>query len=773
MSQPDLSTVKNVALIGNHLPRHCGIATFTSDVASALAAVPDNNCFVVAMNDTPEGYRYPDRVRFTVQQNRVSDYRLAADFLNMNQVDVVCVQHEYGIFGGNTGSHILEMLETVRVPIVTTLHTVLREPNNEQREVMMQLGALSDRLVVMSHKAFDMLGDIYGIERHKIVHIPHGIPDLPFVDPNYYKDQFDVEGRTVLLTFGLLSPGKGLEYMIGALPEIVARHPEVVYIILGATHPHVKRDHGEEYRMRLGALARELGVEKNVVFHNRFVDLKELCEFLGAADIYVTPYLGVTQITSGTLAYALGAGKAVVSTPYWYAEEMLDEGRGRLVPFKDAAALAREVNYLLDNPVERHAMRKRAYTFCRDMVWEQVGLQYMRVFAEAKAERSRKPRPLTDHASVGLVVGLPDLNLEHLLNMTDDTGLLQHARMAVPNREHGYCTDDNARALMVALKARDHLGESREINRAIITYLSFLDHAFDENTGRFKNFMSYDRKWLEEIGSDDSHGRALWALGEAVAGARKEWMLWLVTRLFKQAMGAMETMRSPRTIAFGMCGLAGYLSRFGGDRDASTLYDTLANALHLRFLMHATADWPWLEDRVTYDNGRIAGALIEAGAILEREDMTETGLRALDWLLRLQTAPEGHFVPIGNRGWYERNGPKARFDQQPLEAAAMIDACLAAFRITGEDRWVEAARKCFDWFMGRNDLRTPLVDYSTGGCRDGLSAESGNQNQGAESTLSWLMALLSMQSIAANRLVRDRHERERGNAVSAPTAVAI
>lgn len=747
------SASRPVALIGNHPPRQCGIATFTGDLAGALEEVSGQPSWVVAMNDRDAGYRYPPSVRFEIRDASLAAYPLAARFLSLNPCEVVCLQHEYGIFGGPHGSHLLELLSSLRVPLVSTFHTVLREPNPHQREVLREIARLSDRVVVMAERARLFLEDIYGVPPAKIVHIPHGIPDLPFVDPDFHKDRFGVEGRTMMLTFGLLSPGKGIEDCIRAMPAIVARHPRVVYVVLGATHPHVLRDQGEAYRQSLQALVASLGLQEHVIFHDRFVALEELCEYLGAADIYVTPYLGESQIVSGTLAYALGAGKAVVSTPYWYAEEMLADGCGRQVPFRSPEAISREIIDLLDHPVETTAMRKRAYARCRGMVWREVAREYLRLFEEVKRNRLAGPRRAPS-TSPERMFEIPNLRFEHMFSMTDDTGMLQHARFGVANRGHGYCTDDNARALVTALRGRRMQGDAR-FARALRTYASFLEHAFDPANGRFRNFMSFDRQWLDDVGSDDSHGRAVWALGTLVAEGDCDWEQRLGMSLFKQAAPALVDLPHARAQAFGMLGLHAYLGRFGGDREVRVLYDTLANALHVRFLLHGQADWPWIEDRVTYDNARIPQALLQAGGMLGRKDMEACALRSLEWLVQAQTrtchADPGStvFVPVGNRGWWRRDAAFARYDQQPLEAGGTTEACLLAASITRDATWHVRARLAFDWFLGRNDARAPLADVLTGGCRDGLGPQGANENQGAESTLSWLMAHLAMGSCEA------------------------
>jgi len=737
---------KRIAIIGNHLPRQCGISTFTTDLLEALInEANDVECCAVVMNDTPDGYRYPARVRFEVDQMSLASHSLAADFLNMNNFDVVCLQHEYGIFGGQDGSYIIKLIENLRMPIVATLHTVLKEPSTSQLNVMKRISQVSDRLVVMTHKAKRILEEVYGVSENKITIIPHGIPDVPFVDPNYYKDQFGVEGHKVLLTFGLLSPGKGIEYMIDAMPGIIKKHPETVYIILGQTHPHIKKEYGEEYRLSLQRRARSLGVDEHIVFHNRFVDLQELCEFLGAADIYVTPYLNREQIVSGTLAYALGTGKAVVSTGYWHAEELLAEGRGRIVPFEDDQALASAVNDLLTHEVERHSMRKRAYTYCRDMIWKEVARGYLEVFSEVVQEQESRPRVIFRTRTMqSNIEEIPELKLDHLIRLTDDVGILQHATFITPNRFHGYCTDDNARALIVVLQAQNIIPDKDNLLNLACTYLSFLHHAFNEKTGRFRNMMSYERTWLEEQGSQDSHGRVVWALGSAIAMSQSDYIRGIALKLFEKALPALSEFAHPRSWAFSLVGIHAYLTQYTGDSKARRIRETLAERLFDLYKSHSSKDWPWIEDTLTYANAKIPQALILSGKSMQQEELLNASLDMLRWLLDIQTDPSGHLSPIGSNGWYSRGGNKARFAQQPLEAMNIIDACYDAYNITGDQKWLSIAYRSLEWFLGRNDLNQPLYDYNTGGCCDGLEARGPNLNQGAESTLSWLLSLAKL-----------------------------
>jgi glycosyltransferase involved in cell wall biosynthesis len=741
------STMRRVALIGTYLPRQCGIATFSANLCDALAqAAPGVQWVVVPVTDTPEGYGYPPEVRFEIAEGDIAAYRRAADFLNSTSVDLVCLQHEYGIFGGVAGSHVLALLRELRMPVVVTLHTVLRDPDAAQRRVLDELAARADRLVVMTGRGARFLRERYGVPAERIAIIPHGIPDVPFVDPNFYKDQFGVEGRRVLLTFGLLSPNKGIEYVIEALPAILARHPDVVYVVLGATHPHVLRRDGESYRLELMRRAQALGVDGHVLFHNRFVTEQELMEWIGAADVYVTPYRTVEQITSGTLAYAVGAGKAVVSTPYWHAEELLADGRGVLVPFADPDAIARAVLTLLDHGAKRHAMRKRAYLFGREMIWPVVARSYLGLFEQVRAERMRAPRAFVLKTADARPAELPPLRLDHLERMTDDVGILQHAVFTVPNRHEGYTTDDNARALAatVFLEALGGL-PAAVAARLAPRYLAFLWHAFDPGTGRFRNVLGYDRRWHDAVGSEDCYGRALWALGLVLSRSADAGLRGAAGRLFEHALPAATACTSPRAWAMVALGAAEYLRRFGGDRLARTIVEEMTARLLQAYRTHRADAWRWFEDVVTYGNATLPHALLAAGTVLGRPEVVATGLEALDWLLDIQQAPGGHFVPIGSQGFYRRDGERARFDQQPLEAQTAVAACLAAFRATGDARWQRHAQRIFEWFLGRNDLGLPVYDPATGGCRDGLHPDRVNQNQGAESTLAFLLARLELQ----------------------------
>ncbi len=754
------SEIRKIAFVGDYLPRKCGIATFTSDMYSSVAKrFPDAECFVVPVNDRPEGYDYPPEVRFEIDEPDLESHRRAADFLNFANTDVVCLQHEYGIYGGIAGAHVLGLMRDLRMPVVTTLHTVLREPNDDQKRVLIELAELSARVVVMTERARTFLREIYSVPEAKIDLIAHGIPDTPFVDPNAYKEQFGVEGKLVALTFGLLSPNKGIEHVLRALPEILAEFPNFVYIVLGATHPSLVREQGERYRLSLERLARNLGISKNVIFYNRFVELKELTEFIRAADVYVTPYLNAAQITSGTLAYAFGCGKAVISTPYWHAEELLADGRGVIVPFADSKALAREVRGLLGDEPRRDAMCAEAYREGREMIWQQSALHYMESFQKTRLGRQDQPhKPLAVRTLDERQAELPDWRLDHIQRLTDSTGMLQHATHTIPNFAEGYCTDDNARALLLTVLLEEQGHEGQELDRLATRYAAFLQAAFNPEHGRFRNFLGFDRRWLEEAGSEDSHGRALWALGTCVGRSRRPDLPAWAAAHFERALPAILETTSPRTWAFGLLGIREYHRRLGGDRFAAQVRDTLTARLLDIYDRTTTPDWPWFEEILSYDIARLPQALIAAGTVSGNARALEVGLESLSWLVKVQTAPQGHFRAIGSNGFYRKGGVPARFDQQPVEANATVCACLEAYRVTQDAAWLTEARSAFEWFLGRNDLGQELYDPATGGCNDGLQEDRVNRNQGAESTLAFLLSLAEMNllesSLAAFRQAR-------------------
>jgi len=741
--------IKKIAFIGNYLPRKCGIATFTYDLYHSIKnQYSRTDSIVLAITDKNQSFDYPPEVRFEIIKQDISSYQKAADFLNYNNVDVVSLQHEYGIFGGVEGSHILALVRNLRMPIVTTLHTILEEPNPEQKRVLKEIINYSSKVITMTEKGRVFLKEIYKVPEEKIDLIPHGIPDMPFVDPNFYKDRFGVEGKYVLLTFGLISPGKGIEYVLWALPKIIEKFPNVVYIILGATHPNIVKEQGESYRLSLERLAHELGIKKNVIFYNRFVDSDELKEFIGAADIYITPYLNKAQITSGTLSYSFGCGKAVISTPYWHAEELLADDRGILVPFRDSDAIAEAVIKLLSNEPLRHSMRKKAYLLGREMVWSNIAHLYINSFQEAREIAAKKIYPVPQLRTLNdQRMELPEFNLNHLKNLTDSVGIFQHSRFSIPRYSEGYCLDDNARALLFTTLLDDLGIADEETYRLASIYSAFIEYSFNKKKNRFRNFMNFERKWMEEAGSDDSQGRAIWALGTVIGkSSRKHLQIW-ATQLFNETIGIIPELTSPRAWAFGLLGINEYLQTMSGDRLVLNIRDELVNKLIQLYSNVATQDWKWFENYLTYDNAKISQALIVSGYNMKNSQVVEIGLESLKWLIELQLNEKRYFSPIGSDGWYVKGEKKARFDQQPVSTCDAILACAEAYRITGDEEWYNLSKSIFEWFFGKNDLGLLLYDASTGGCYDALQVDRVNLNQGAESTLSFLISLAEIYRI--------------------------
>jgi glycosyltransferase involved in cell wall biosynthesis len=730
-----------LALIGNFLPRQCGLATFTTDVYSAMRErYPDLAVDVWAMDDHPGRYDYPAAVVGKIDQDDRRAYVEAARAIEASGAQAIWVQHEYGIYGGSAGEYLLTLLDRTNLPLVLTLHTVLEQPNPDQRRVLEALLRRASRVVVMAERGREILQRVHGLNPRQVSVVPHGVPDRPLVDPDTMKDRFGWAGREVVLTFGLLSPGKGIETVIEALPRVAERHPELLYVVLGATHPNLVAKEGEAYRDRLKALAAERGVAGNIEFIDEFVAYDRLIDYLQAADIYATPYLNPAQITSGTLSYAVGVGKPVVSTPYVHATEILADGHGVLVPFRDADAFAREIDRLLSSRRDRDRLAERAYARGRTMTWIRFAEASLRELAAAVAARPRRiaapvqqVRPLTpDFAAVE--------------RMSDSTGMLQHSIYSIPDRRHGYCIDDNARALIL-VHAMDALSDA-ERDRWTTTYASFLQYAWNPDRRRFRNFMNYDRTWCEETGSEDSNGRTLWALGVTARDARApKFRDWAVAMYDATASLALE-LESPRAQAFAMLGAAAMLEASPGHKLATEILRRFPDQ-HLALLEQARRpEWEWFEIVLAYDNARLPEALIRAGVALGREDLVACGIDTLDWIVGKQTSPEGRFRAVGSESFGRPYAEPLPFDQQPLEAQATIDACVAAYGATGDARWVAEAERAYGWFLGANDLDLPLATVADGGCFDGLMPTGLNRNQGAESILALQLASCAISGLS-------------------------
>lgn len=734
-------TVPKVGFISTYIPRECGIGTFTHDIVKNLsklngyAQISDSNILVCAISN--DDYSYPDEVKFEINQQKRKDYINAANFLNNSDAEVINIQHEFGIFGGEDGSFILDTIKYLRKPIVTTLHTVLKNPSQGQRHVTNEIARQSVYVVVLAKKAVEMLKDIYGIPEEKIVFIEHGAPDVDFTDSSPSKNDFNAQGRKTILSFGLINPDKGLEYGIKAIAEVVKEYPDILYIILGKTHPEIKKRSGEEYRLSLELLVKNLGLSKNVEFFNYFVSKEKLIRFLVASDIYLTPYLQREQIVSGTLAYALASGKALISTPYWYAEELLADNRGIIVPFKDEGAISGAMLKLLKNEKLFNEMRKNAYAFGRNFIWKSVVKKYRNTFSSAIKTYINT---LTVPKHVKRTI-LPEINMKHFRLLTDDTGIFQHSTFIVPNRMHGYSTDDNARALIVSLKNWQLTKDSDMINY-IIRFLSFLLYAHDDSNNAIRNIMNFQREWIDDTVSEDTAGRTIWALGYTLKHAPEDPIRILALNLFKRFINSTEQFTSPRAWAFTIIGTIYYLSVFKGDIEIKNISTRMAEKLKTQFINNSDDNWKWCEDIIAYENARIPQALLSYGGFFKDKNIFALADKTFRWLIDIQFDKHNNrFSVIGSDKWMTRNGEKSQFDQQPVEIAAIVDAAYEGYKYTGDDYFEQIIEMSIDWFLGNNDAGKSVYDFKTGGSRDGINPLGLNLNEGAESTLSWLLSV--------------------------------
>jgi glycosyltransferase involved in cell wall biosynthesis len=750
----------NVSFIATYIPRQCGIATFTHDLANSVVDLMGEKLSdgkpvnIIALTDTPEGYKYGSEVKFEIKDQKINDYKEAAYFLNHSPSEIISLQHEFGIFGGEYGENIVFLLQNLNKPVVTTLHTVVETPLPEQLSIMREIGNFSSYVVVQTSRASKILETIYRMPKEKIIHISHGGPDVPFIDPAYYKDKFNLIDRKVIMTFGLLSPGKGLEDVILSLPHVVKKFPDVAYIILGATHPNVIRAHGEEYRHTLENYVINNSLEDNVIFINRFVSYKELLEFILMSDIYVSPYQHKNQIVSGTLTYALSCGKAIISTPYWYAEDILTEQTGVLVPFKNQVAMADALIDLLGSESKRNRLRKNAYDKGRGMVWSVIASKYIDLFQNAR-EKYKKPMRLpVEKDKSSLFPSLPEVDLDQLITLTDTCGIFQHAKYSIPDRSHGYCSDDAARALLVTVMNRN-MFYSENVLGLMNVYLSYLMDAFNKETKLFRNFMGYHRSWLEESGSEDSNSRVLFTLGYIIKNPPYESYLSLSKTLFEECIGSTLNFKSPRANARIIIGCLLYLSNFSGARDIRKVCKIFTERLVSLYNRTAGPKWKWFEDIVSYSNGRLPQAMMMAGKFFKNKEYIDIGLESLKWLYHVQLDKTTNSISlIGNMGWLVKGKQKAKYDQQPVEIPSLIDACYQAYKITKDEEWIERIGILFSWFLGNNDRGVTLYDYSSGGCFDGLNESGLNKNMGAESTLSWLISLHRMIQIRRDLMVK-------------------
>ncbi len=730
------------AIIGTYPPRECGIATFTQNLAESMKLCDDrkkraNESFIVAMNDPEEEYEYPAEVRLTIRQEHQPDYIKAAEFINISGADICILEHEFGIFGGEDGIYILPLLHRLEIPFIVTLHTILKEPSYTQKAVLQQICDMAGKIVVMSKRAIQFLDKIYGVPRAKIELIEHGVPDLQF-SQKLSKKQFNLEGKKVLLTFGLISRNKGIETAIAALPQVVKKHPDVLYLIIGKTHPSVIRFDGEEYRNFLRRMVKTLGLGNHVLFLNEFIEQEDLFRYLSAADIYITPYLNEAQITSGTLAYAVGVGTAVISTPYWHAQELLDEGRGRLFDFNDSDGLSKILLELLNQPETLKELRKKAYDYGRKITWPQIGEEYIELTERVIEE---KPEVVVKKEITIDPLLLPPFSLVHIRRLTDDTGIIQHAKFGIPNLKDGYCLDDNARALLAVLMTYWQNKDPVSLD-LLPVYLSYI-HYMQNGDGKFRNFLSFDRKFLDEVGSEDSFGRAVWALGYLLANPPNDAYYQFGKLIFFNAAKNFESLTTVRGIANTLIGISYYLRSNSSDEAMISTMKKLANKLVRQYEKERKKNWEWFESILAYDNGILPLSLCHAYRFLNDKKILATATSTMEFLTRI-TMKEGYLSPIGNEEWYKLGGKRAMYAQQPVDALAMVLMFHQAYLVTKEKNYLNQLFTSFLWFLGENDLRMSLYDFETEGCCDGIEKKGINRNQGAESSLAYIISHLTV-----------------------------
>jgi len=731
-----------LAYIGTYPPRECGIGTFTMNLYKSMVknnsiVEGSNSGFIVALNDHELSYDYPEEVKLTIRQEHQRDYLKAVKYINLSGADFCILEHEFGIFGGQNGVYILPLLHRLEVPLIVTLHTIIKTPSYDQKAVLVEICKMAKKIVVMSYKAIEFLTTIYKVDQRKIVYIEHGVPDIKF-NHAQSKKEFNLENKKVLLTFGFISRNKGIETVIKALPKVIEKYPEVLYMILGKTHPNVLRYSGEEYRIYLRQLVKNLNIGKNVYFLNEFTNQKDLFRYLYASDIYVTPYLNEAQITSGTLSYAVGVGSAVVSTPYWHATELLANGRGKLFDFNDSEGLSNILLELLDKPDELKKLRQTAFDYGKEITWPKTGEKYIEV---AQKIHANKPVVSPKKETILDPLILPPFSLDHILNLTDDTGIIQHAKFGFPNLKEGYCLDDNARALLMVLMAFRQKKNPQALKLAPI-YLSYI-HYMQNKDGTFRNFLSFNRNFLDEVGSEDSFGRAISALGYLIGNAPNDSYLQIGRLLFMNASGNFEKLQSIRAIANTMVGISYYLWSNPSDESMIEVLKRLTNVLIKHYEENSSPDWKWFEPLLAYDNGILPLALLHSAEIFKDDKTSQTALESMNFLKEI-TLKDGYLSIIGNEAWYKKDGERSMFAQQPIDALAMVLMYQQAFRVTKNKEYLKELFTCFMWFLGENDLRMSLFDFETSGCCDGFESYGVNRNQGAESSLAYLISHLTV-----------------------------
>lgn len=728
-----------IGFVSTYLSRECGIATFTRSVYTSMIH-PGNkgtrDGFIVALNDPGHEYDYPSDVKFVIREKEVQDYLDAASYINKN-ADICSIQHEFNIFGGDDGVYLLSLMNNLTVPAITTFHTILKEPSVSQKYIIQEISKMSQKVIAMSNLGIDILTSVYSIPRSKISLIQHGVPDIQ-LNPAESKEKLSLTGHRPIITFGLINRNKGIETVLRALPLIVKKHPDVRYLILGKTHPVIKRLSGEKYRNYLINLVEKLNLQEFVYFEDRFISESDLKLYLSACDICITPYLNEAQITSGPLSYSIGAGAGTISTPFWHAQELLKNGKGRLFDFKDSGQLFDVLMELFDDPEKLKTLRKKAADYGQKLIWPIIGDEYNLLFDNAV----RKYNLIKSSNGHNSPFEIPSVSFKHIKRLTDSTGIIQHSILSFPNYKNGYSLDDNARALLAASMSCKHKN-SKKMASLVDTYLSFIQYMQNPD-GTFQNHLSYDRTKQDESVSEDCFGRTIWALGYLISNCQVHEYLEAARRILLLAAPNFDKLQSLRGIANTLIGASYYLKVHRTDQVIGEQINILAEKMIQTFKNKKSENWNWFEDSLSYDNAILPLGLLYASEFSQSDELKKVAFESMKFLSS-ELFTRGHLSIIGNENWFKKGNNKSTFDQQPVDAMSMVLLYKKAYEITHNIRFYTLMKKSLKWFLGENDLRASLYDPDTRGCCDGLQINGPNRNQGAESSLAFVISNMAVK----------------------------
>ncbi|MCB0804891.1 MAG: glycosyltransferase [Bacteroidales bacterium] len=729
-----------IAYITTYNPRECGIATFCESIIRDVPELHkgmEHDHMVIAMNDQGEHYQYPDSVKYTIREEVLDDYLKAAGFINEN-ADIVILQHEFNIFGGEDGVYILPLMNKLTVPSIAVFHTVYKKPSVSQKLILQELSKMVQKVVVISQTASDFCRSVYEIPLAKLQVIRHGVPEIK-LGTDEAKNKIGLPEKKIIMTFGLLTRNKGLETVIRAMPEIVKKHPDVVYLCLGKTHPTVKKVSGEEYREFLESLVKELHVEDTVIFKNKFLSDEDLEVYLAAADFLITPYQHEEQISSGPLTFAMGSETAILSTPFWYAEEMLKDDRGLLFGFKDHEKLAVEVNMLLDDSNKLKKYKSNSHKFGKAITWKNIATEYLELAEQIVQGGAAQ----NDAEIVRKSYHIPDIDITHLRRLTTDTGIISHARFGFPDYASGYSLADNAMAMFAVAICQDEI--KAETNDLLTVYLSFI-RFMQNKDGSFRNHLGYDHSFGHDQSSQLAMGKTICSLGYLIANSPAYIYLEAAKDIFEQSIGIFDKFDDPRAISAAITGIYHFLSIHRTDQHVLELISDLTSKLIEKYEEFSEGEWKWFEPELNGEYGLIPQALLCASEITGRIDAREIAIGSVKFLTGL-TLSEGHLSLIGTDERYSKNGKRAYFAQLPIDAMHMVLMYKKAYEVSGNRIFYENMLTSFNWFLGENDLRFSVYDPESKGCCDGLEEKGINRNQGAQSTAAFLIARCATQQV--------------------------